>query len=201
VPDVLEQLQNLLTAYPQLAQAGGGVPGLGGQQQAPSQMGLLAPQPDQAAPPSVPPEARPFLDAVASGESPAYNIRYDGGKGAVFDSFADHPRQLERITVGPYRGQRSDAAGKYQMISTTWDKVAKPLGLSDFSPESQDMAAWQLANNSYGNLSKGRDLLADLQAGRHDDVARVLSSEWASIARNPQAFVRALRGAYPPPGS
>jgi muramidase (phage lysozyme) len=87
------------------------------------------------------------------------------------------------------------------MISTTWDKVAKPLGLSDFSPENQDLAAWQLANNSYGNLTKGRDLLADLQAGRHDDVARALSSEWAGIARNPQAFVRSLRGAYPPPGS
>jgi muramidase (phage lysozyme) len=200
VPDVLEQLQNLLTAYPQLAQAGGGVPGLGGQPQAP--MGLLAAAPAaEAQPPSLPPEARPFLDAVASGESPAYNIRYDGGKGTPFDSFDDHPRQLERITTGPYRGQRSDAAGRYQMISTTWDKVAKPLGLSDFSPDNQDLAAWQLANNSYGNLTKGRDLLADLQAGRHDDVARALSSEWAGIARNPQAFVRSLRGAYPPPGS
>ena len=200
MPDVLEQLQSLLTAYPQLAAAGGGVPGLGGQPQSPPQMGLLAPQSNQP-PPSLPAGARPFLDAVASGESPAYNIRYDGGKGTPFDSFDDHPRQLERITAGPYRGQRSDAAGKYQMISTTWDKVAKPLGLPDFSPESQDMAAWQLANNSYGNLTKGRDLLGDLQAGRHDDVARVLSSEWASIARNPQAFVRSLRGAYPPPGS
>jgi muramidase (phage lysozyme) len=184
-----------------LAQAGGGVPGLGGQPQSPPQMGLLAPQSDQPAAPSVPPEARPFLDAVASGESPAYNIRYDGGKGAPFDSFDDHPRQLERITAGPYRGQRSDAAGRYQMISTTWDRVAKPLGLSDFSPQNQDVAAWQLANNSYGRLSNGRDLLTDVQAGRHDDVARALSSEWASIARNPQAFVRALRGAYPPPGS
>jgi muramidase (phage lysozyme) len=200
VPDVLEQLQNLLTAYPQLAQAGGGMPGLG--QQAAPPVGLLAPQPDQSqSPPALPPEARPFLDAVASGESPAYNVRYDGGKGTPFDSFDDHPRQLERITAGPYRGQRSDAAGRYQMISTTWDKVAKPLGLPDFSPDNQDMAAWQLANNSYGRLNRGRDLLADLQAGRHDDVARVLSSEWAGIARNPQAFVRALRGAYPPPGS
>jgi muramidase (phage lysozyme) len=194
----LEQLQDLLTAYPQLAQAGGGVPGLGQPQ---SQMGLLAPQPDQAAPPSVPPEARPFLDAVASGESPAYDVRYDGGKGTTFDGFADHPRQLERITTGPYRGKYSDAAGRYQMISTTWDKVAKPLGLPDFGPGSQDMAAWQLANDSYGRLNRGRDLLADLQAGRHDDVARALSPEWASIARNPQAFVRSLRGAYPPPGS
>jgi len=148
--------------------------------------------------PAVPEVAQPFLAAISSGESPSYNIRYDGGRGTTFDSFDDHPRQLERITAGPYRGQFSDAAGKYQMISTTWDRYAKKYGVPDFSPESQDVVAWRLANDAYGRATRGGDLLADLQAGKHADVARGLSSEWASIARDPRRFVSTLSNLYPP---
>ena len=136
---------------------------------------------------SLPAEGKAFLDAISTGESPAYNVRFDGGKGATFDSYDDHPRISEKIKSGPYKGNTSDAAGKYQMLSKTWDRYRNMMGLEDFSPENQDLAAWQLARDSYGKLA-GRDLLQDLQKGNYGEITKVLSSEWASLGRSPKKF-------------
>ena len=200
--EALDWLQQLLGGAPQPR---GAMPPLtGGEDERPDALqalqGALGAQRSPEIP-GVPGVARPLLDAVASGEAPGYNIRYDGGKGSTFDSFDDHPRQLERITAGPYRGKFSDAAGRYQLISKTWDPLARQYGLPDFSPENQDFAAWQLANDSYRRMSRGQDLTEALQAGRYDDIASALAPEWASIGRNPNDFVSTLRKLSAPAGS
>lgn len=87
---------------------------------------------------SLNPYRRAFLDTLAYAEGTAnypntgYNTIFSGKQ---FSGYKDHPRRL--ITSGGYS---SDAAGRYQFLSTTWDG----LGLSDFSPANQDKGALKL---------------------------------------------------------
>lgn len=59
--------------------------------------------------------------------------------GTLFESYADHPRQLIRLNSG----LKSTAAGRYQLLSRYWDVYRKQLNLKDFSPLSQDIVALQ----------------------------------------------------------
>jgi muramidase (phage lysozyme) len=115
-----------------------------------------------------------FLDTIAfaEGTGDRYDYIYSF---ATFSSYTGHPR---RIICSGYC---SDAAGRYQIKSDTWDDVRRMLGLADFSPESQDRAAVQLI--------KWR--------GGYDDVERIdgpntfsdalysVRLEWASLPHSP----------------
>lgn len=75
-----------------------------------------------------------FLDLLAWCEGTSgkdgYRTMFTG---KLFTDFKDHPRQLQ--SGGGYT---SDAAGRYQFLSTTWDGVKGRAGVSDFSSISQD---------------------------------------------------------------
>jgi len=116
---------------------------------------------------------RLVLNKIYSGEANSYNEVYGGG---TFDSYADHPRQRVQI---PGTNNWSDAAGAPQFISSTWDAEKAKLGLKDFSPASQDAAAWDLAQTTYKSET-GRDLVADAQSGKVQWSA--LSKQWPSLA-------------------
>jgi muramidase (phage lysozyme) len=60
--------------------------------------------------------------------------------GAQFSDFSKHPELLH--SSGRYK---SDAAGAYQFLSTTWKPAAKELGITDFSPASQEKVGKYLA--------------------------------------------------------
>ena len=127
----------------------------------------------------LPPEARALLDVIATDESPDYNTIFGGQK---FDDYSKHPGVYVPIRKGPNAGKRSSAAGRYQFIKDTWDNQAEKLGLTDFSPESQDRAAWNYAQEVYGRT--GRDLLADLKSGDprlQANIAKSLSGVWTSL--------------------
>ena len=154
----------------------------------------------------LPPEAKALLDAIAGGESGGrYDVMYGGG---TFDPAQGHPRQAVPITTGPNAGKTSSAAGRYQFLGSTWDNVSKQHGLTDFSPQSQDMAAWFLADDTYGQRT-GRDLQADLVAGKMAEIAKVLNDQWTSLPGGIEAsadapaflarYTKAL-GATPQPG-
>lgn len=66
-----------------------------------------------------------------------YNIVVGGSK---FSNFTKHPRI--RIRLRP--GLVSDAAGKYQILSSTYDGLVKNYGFKDFSAKSQDLMALAL---------------------------------------------------------
>lgn len=113
-----------------------------------------------------------ILAKISSGEAGSYDELYGGGK---FGSYADHPR--ESIPIG--NGQSTTAAGRYQFLSSTWDDEAKRLGLKDFSPASQDSAAWDLAQRTYQQQT-GKELLDDAASGAVDWHA--LSGQWTSLS-------------------
>lgn len=112
-----------------------------------------------------------FLAVIRRGEGTA---DADGYRrlvgGALFDSYADHPRL--RVFISRL-GQSSTAAGAYQFLESTWDEVAGKLGLPDFSPTSQDIAAIERL--------RYRRALADVLAGRIDQALSKCSWEWASL--------------------
>lgn len=118
---------------------------------------------------------RAILSHISSGEAGRYNELYGGGS---FDGFADHPRQSFPLA----NGEHTDAAGKYQFLSSTWDGEKQRLNLPDFSPASQDSAAWDLASRTYQN-STGRNILDDARSGKVDWGA--LGSQWTSLANKP----------------
>jgi muramidase (phage lysozyme) len=127
---------------------------------------------------SLPPEARGLLDTIAKTESAGrYNVRYGD---RTFQDFGDHPRVAEPITSGPDVGKTSSAAGRYQFIAPTWDAQKAKLGLKDFSPASQDTAAWDLAQTEY-KAKTGKDLLTTLKSGDTADVLPSLSGQWSSL--------------------
>ena len=133
----------------------------------------------------IPPEGRGLLDALAGPESRGrYNVRYADGQsdGVLFQEFRDHPRVPERTSTG----QTSTAAGRYQIVASTWDPYARDYNLTDFSPQNQDRAAWYLAQTEYRQLKPGGNLLADLQAGKLREVQQILSQrQWSSARNNP----------------
>jgi len=119
---------------------------------------------------------RAFLDTIgyAEGTDDNYNIQFTFTR---FYSYADHPRQI-RCSESRLC---SDAAGRYQFLSTTWDNLAYRLGLRDFTPESQDKAAVQLLKdagvyNTVMNISSFNDF---------SRAAYGVSSTWASFPGSP----------------
>lgn len=114
-----------------------------------------------------------LLRVIRAGEGTSdaggYRRLFGGG---TFSSFADHPRV--KVTKSGYT---STAAGAYQFLSSTWDETARIMGLSDFSPASQDLAA-------LGRIA-ARGALDDAIAGRLESALRKISREWASLPGSP----------------
>ena len=77
----------------------------------------------------------------------------------------DQPIQITHSQAGPITDHKSTAAGAYQFINDTWNGAASALGLGDFSPRSQDMAAvWLLQKNgSLADVMAGFDGLDGIQ--------------------------------------
>lgn len=108
-----------------------------------------------------------FLDFLGQSEGADYDVIV-GGKERITD-FSKHPKIVGlRTAEGP-----STAAGKYQITGTTYDRVAKKLGVSDFSPETQDRIALELI--------KERGAFEDVQSGNWEAAINKLGDEWASL--------------------
>ena len=79
-----------------------------------------------------------FRDMIAVSEGTAnkgdngYNVLVGGG---LFSDYSTHPNQL--ITLNS-AGLKSTAAGRYQILHGTWVSLCSKLGVSDFSPATQD---------------------------------------------------------------
>lgn len=124
---------------------------------------------------------RAFLDLLGAAEGADYGTIVGGGQ---FDDFSRHPGVVGvRTAEGP-----STAAGKYQITKTTYSDFAPKIGVSDFSPESQDRLALAIIERE--------GALGDVLAGDFDAAIKKLGNRWASLPSSPysqpkrdQAFV------------
>ncbi len=105
--------------------------------------------------------------SVPEGTSDSHGYRRQF-TGTIFSSFSDHPREIR--CAGKLC---SDAAGKYQFLSTTWDRVSQRLRLRDFSPQSQDLGAVELLRE--------QGALQDIQKGKPRLALKKIAPVWASI--------------------
>jgi hypothetical protein len=111
-----------------------------------------------------------FLDFLGASEGAGYNTIVGGGN---FTSYDKHPGKVGLVTKdGP-----STAAGKYQITKTTYDDVAPKLGITDFSPASQDRIALYLLQRN-GSLG-------DVQSGNFEAAIAKNGGTWASLPSSP----------------
>ena len=120
------------------------------------------------------PLVRGMLNTIRYAEGTAgedgYNTRVGGGK---FTDLSKKPGKKVYIkSIDNY----SSAEGAFQILNGTWSAVAKDLGLTDFLPESQDIAAVELI--------KRRGALNDILAGNFETAVNKLSPEWASLPKS-----------------
>jgi muramidase (phage lysozyme) len=122
-----------------------------------------------------------FLRVIRAGETnqtdDAYRMMYGG---ALAPDLAQHPGQAFKSPWG-----WTSAAGAYQFMAAvpgkvktdTWGECVRALGLTDFSPQSQDLAAVFLIDR--------RKALAAVLAGRLYDAIALCNREWASLPGSP----------------
>ncbi|MDR3534030.1 MAG: hypothetical protein P4L90_26120, partial [Rhodopila sp.] len=138
---------------------------------------------------SMAPEQQQFLQSLSGPESGGdYKIKNGGS----------HFEDTSRFPEGVGPGGTSTASGRYQFTTGTWAEVSSKLGLKDFSPVSQDRAAWYLAAREYQQKT-GRDLQSDLKAGGHEsNIALALNGRWPSLPGGSQ--YRGAPNGVPKPG-
>lgn len=118
------------------------------------------------------PNQRAFLDTLAVSEGTygkgdnGYNVLVGG---SLFEGYEDHPRRLVKINDRLF----STAAGRYQLLSKYYDYYKKLLGLSDFSPDSQDAIAIRQIKEMGG--------LALVDAGDFPGAVGRVKNIWASL--------------------
>lgn len=119
------------------------------------------------------PQEKALLNAISGPESAGkYNVRYTPDGGTTFDETGEHPAIPEPIKGSD---QKSTAAGRYQFVKKTWDRVAGDL---PFTRENQDRMALKLARQDY-NARTGRNLDADLSArGLTPGIMKALAPTW-----------------------
>lgn len=152
--------------------------------------------------------AKDYLNMLAESEGTAsqgdngYNIMFRGGKIADYKA---HPNQRHEYIDKQGRKGVSTAAGRYQFIHSTYEETAKKLGITDFSPESQDKVAIALMLERGVDFNDGADLATNVNK---------INNTWTSLTgstvgakyhsqRDPQFLLNAFnksrvaRGAEP----
>ena len=130
--------------------------------------------------------AQRFLRMLAQAEG---TLQKGGGNpyragfgGSQIASLADHPRVTREFRQTDGKVNRTSAAGAYQFLASTWDGLAKQLGLKDFSPRSQDLGAMELIRQA--------GALGDVLEGRFDRAVAKTGRIWASLPSSPYAQPR-----------
>lgn len=122
-----------------------------------------------------------FLKAIAEAEGGGYDFKYGAVKGKRndpwrFSDFSTHP--------GPGYGGSTTAAGMYQITIATWRNHGGKMGLTDFSPKTQDLLAVEILR-SLGIIER-------IKSGDIAGVMRPTARIWAAVPLGP-----GLRNAHP----
>ena len=115
-----------------------------------------------------------FLKAIAEAEGGGYDFKYGAVKGKRkdpwrFSDYSTHP--------GPGYGGRTTASGMYQITMDTWRNHGGKMGLTDFSPKTQDLLAVEIL--------RSKDVIDRIKAG---DIASAIGPAariWAALPMGP----------------
>ncbi|NJR67193.1 MAG: glycoside hydrolase family protein [Leptolyngbyaceae cyanobacterium CRU_2_3] len=125
------------------------------------------------------------ISASESNSSRPYSILYGGRH---IQDLSQHPDICVTIVSGPNAGDCTTAAGRYQMLTTTWMSKSEEYHPQEdsllfwstysFEPEFQDEVVyrWLSDRNAWGT-----DLSQLLREGRVREVLRLLSPTWTSL--------------------
>ncbi len=127
---------------------------------------------------------RTISASEASGNRP-YSLLYGGQH---VNDLSRHPEICVTIVNGPNKGNCSTAAGRYQIINTTWHTIApkyhpKPMRFMfwvsySYEAEYQDTVVYRWLSDSQ---FWGIDISQQLRQGKLDNVLRKLSPTWTSL--------------------
>jgi muramidase (phage lysozyme) len=119
------------------------------------------------------PQVRALLNTIRYAEGTpgeaGYQTMFGGSK---FDTTKGWQHPNKAISSGGYT---STAAGAYQFLQPTWQGTAKALGLTQFDPKSQDLAALYLIDKKRGALDPF------LKGEKFGTVLNKLAPEWAAL--------------------
>lgn len=137
---------------------------------------------------SLPVEAKAFLDTISRYESPAYDVIVGSGKYGAPGKFTDYTKHPNIVGMRTVAGP-STAAGRYQFVYSTWKALQQqyPGQFTDFSPVTQDKAAWRYAQDVYKQRT-GRDLMSTLKEGRVDLAKNALRNIWIGFGLDPDVI-------------
>jgi len=107
-----------------------------------------------------------MLDTIKEAEGGEYNKLYGG---TTFSDFCKHPPGK----IGSDHKLHSPA-GAFQMTLGTWDGIAKELGLNDFGPFNQRLAAAR-------DIATHPGAVSSLDHGNIAGAVGRLNKEWSSL--------------------
>lgn len=134
------------------------------------------------------PYIRALMRTISASEASSfrpYSVLYGGQH---VNNLSHHPQVCVTIVTGPNKGNCSTAAGRYQIINTTWYNLApryhpKPGQFMfwvsySFEPEYQDTVVYRwLSDRQFW----GTDISQQLRQGKLQEVLRRLSPTWTSL--------------------
>lgn len=135
------------------------------------------------------PNVRKALDIISASENADYNTVFGGG---TFDSYANHPNIKKRFKQKDGKWNSSGAAGRYQMLKSTWDELQSTFGLEDFSPRNQDLGAIALLDRLKGK--DGKTALQSALEGNFQSMVEKAGRTWASFPSAPAAYSQPKHG-------
>ncbi len=134
------------------------------------------------------PYVRALMRTISASEantSRPYSVLYGGQQ---VNNLSRHPEICVTIVNGPNKGNCSTAAGRYQIINTTWYRIVPkyhphPMPMMFWSPYSFDAESQDAV--VHGWLSDpqawGINIPQQLRQGKLNDVLRKLSPTWTSL--------------------
>ena len=148
-----------------------------------------------------------FRDLIAASEGGTYNRLFgfdNQGKPRYFSDFSKFPDSPAKYQKADGTIGESNDAGRYQINIKTYNRLAKRLGITDFSPRSQDI----IANALILENSKASKALQDGDIGA---AVSALNKVWLSLPGGPNGVghrsmqfiqdaynnIRSRRGAAP----
>jgi len=135
------------------------------------------------------PYIRALMRTISASEANVkrpYSVLYGGEQ---VSDLSKHPEKCVKIPIGPNTGNCSTAAGRYQVINTTWFEIAEryhpeqPMPMMfwasySFEPKYQDRVVHDWLNNP---KEWGVNISGLLRQGKINKVLKTLSPTWTSL--------------------